>query len=371
MELFCIEYDSQEIRLTVSDRLTEACLLVNGAEIARQRDPGLGNRYPFELPGVGWVTLTFTLQPAEGLVHVALWQDQQLLQAYQQPLPLKLPQASSMAASEAPSVHPVEGLDSNHSAGTARGHLWAWLGVAFKLLKSIKVVQVALVGMSLSAWGILYSWEFALAIVGILVFHEYGHLRAMQKFGIPTKGIYLIPFVGGLAVGDSPKTHWQEVYVAMMGPFYGLLMVLLFGLGYMLTDNHFMGLVTSIGALVNLFNLLPVLPLDGGRVVKAMALSGQRKSGLITVGLLSVGGLIMAFKLGLGLLIFFLVLGLLDLIASWRQFEHDPMVVMNNYGVSFSLVWYLATSCALIAIILLMAGTGLPGTEIAARVLQD
>ncbi|WP_352260335.1 hypothetical protein, partial [Psychrobacter sp. TB55-MNA-CIBAN-0194] len=71
--------------------------------------------------------------------------------------------------------------------------------LGFKLLKSAKVVKVLFAGASVAAYSWLFSFEFALALIGCLVFHEYGHIRAMKHFGMKTKGIYLIPFVGGLA----------------------------------------------------------------------------------------------------------------------------------------------------------------------------
>ena len=139
-----------------------------------------------------------------------------------------------------------------------RARLGVMIGIAFKLFKSVKVLKVALVAMALSGWTIMLSFEFAVTLLAILMFHEYGHMWAMKRFGIPTKGIYIIPFVGGIAVGDRPKTHWQELYIAMMGPVFGLGMSVAFFIGFVLTGNHFVGLVASVSALINLVNLLPI-----------------------------------------------------------------------------------------------------------------
>ena len=101
-------------------------------------------------------------------------------------------------------------------------HLVVWLGLATKIFQSGKALKVVLAGVAVSGWTVLYSLPFALALTATLVFHEWGHLRAMRRFGIPTKGMYLIPFVGGIAVGEQAKTHWQDVYISMMGPVYVL-----------------------------------------------------------------------------------------------------------------------------------------------------
>ncbi|MEC8225811.1 MAG: site-2 protease family protein, partial [Pseudomonadota bacterium] len=80
------------------------------------------------------------------------------------------------------------------------------LALGFKLFKSAKVVKAALAGASVAGYAWLFSIEFALMLIACLVVHEYGHVRAMKYFGIKTKGIYLIPFVGGLAVSDDKIT---------------------------------------------------------------------------------------------------------------------------------------------------------------------
>ena len=176
-----------------------------------------------------------------------------------------------------------------------RARMGVMIGIALKLFKSVKVFKVALVAMALSGWTIMLSFEFAVTLLAILMFHEYGHIRAMKRFGIPTKGIYIIPFVGGVAVGESPKTHWQELYIAMMGPVFGLAMSVAFFIGFVITDNHFVGLVASVSALVNLVNLLPIYPLDGGRVVKALVYSGRSR--FIYVGLVVISGILIGYSL--------------------------------------------------------------------------
>ena len=56
--------------------------------------------------------------------------------------------------------------------------------------------MLALAAASVAVYSVMFTVEFALALVAVLMFHEYGHVRAMKKFGIPTKGFYLIPCMG-------------------------------------------------------------------------------------------------------------------------------------------------------------------------------
>ncbi len=265
----------------------------------------------------------------------------------------------------------IEAVALPQSKGANTGSVVAWGGLVFKLFKSVKVIQVVMLGLSAAAWSVLLSWQFAIALIGIMVFHEYGHLWAMKRSGLKTKGMYLIPFVGGIALGERAKTHWQDVFIALMGPSFGLLMTVVFYVLYLFTGNHFAGLVASIGALVNLFNLLPILPLDGGHAFQSLAQSGNRKLGFYLVLALSISGLGLALLLKLGLLAFFIILGFLDLMAARSQSRLDPRPTLDRYGILFSLTWYVLVFVALVAIILALAGTGLPGTELADAVLRS
>src|SRR5215471_2941130 len=185
-----------------------------------------------------------------------------------------------------------------------KGHMVVWLGLATKLLQSGKVLKVVLAGVAVSGWTVLYSLPFALALTATLVFHEWGHLRAMRRFGIPTKGMYLIPFVGGIAVGEQARTHWEDVYISMMGPVYGLAMTIACYLLYLATSSHLVGLVASVSALVNIFNLLPIHPLDGGRVVKALVFSGRNRWAFMALMAGAAAFLALSMTLGLALLTF-------------------------------------------------------------------
>jgi len=108
--------------------------------------------------------------------------------------------------------------------------------LALKLFKSVKLIKVVLAGASVAAYSWFFSFQFAAALIACLVFHEYGHIRAMKYFGMKTKGIYLIPFVGGLAVSDEKiNTRWQDVVISIMGPTFGLFMSVVCLLVYWLT----------------------------------------------------------------------------------------------------------------------------------------
>ena len=234
------------------------------------------------------------------------------------------------------------------------------LGIlAMKLLKSAKLVKVALAGASIAAYSWLFSFQFALALIACLVFHEYGHIRAMKYFGIKTKGIYLIPFMGGLALSDEKiNTRWQDVVISIMGPTFGLILSLAALVIYWLTGSLFFAGLATFNALLNLFNLLPVLPLDGGHILKSISFSMNSLLGLIACVLGAALGVYVSYHFGLALLGFLLLIGSLEIIFEWRGRHQSHLLPLDRYGQIFSTIWYLITVGALISVIWYFASHG-------------
>lgn len=244
--------------------------------------------------------------------------------------------------------------------------------LALKLLKSAKVIKAVLAGASIAAYSWFFSLPFALALIACLVIHEYGHIRAMKHFGLKTKGIYLIPFLGGLALSDERiNTRWQDVYIALMGPFFGLGLSLLCLVAYWITGSMFFAGLSAFNALLNLFNLLPILPLDGGHVLKSIAFSMHSIAGLILCGAAVVGGIWLSYTFGLALLGFLLIVGSIEIFFEWRGRKHSLLLPLDRYGQIFSAVWYLGTLCGLVAIIWYFSGLGDALLGLPLQVLQS
>jgi putative peptide zinc metalloprotease protein len=244
-------------------------------------------------------------------------------------------------------------------------------GIALKLFKSFKVIKLALVAASVAVYSVMFTVEFAFALVAVLMFHEYGHVRAMKKFGIPTKGFYLIPFLGGIALGDKSRTQWEALYIAMMGPVYGLIMTVIFYVIFLVTGSHFCGLVAATSALLNLVNLFPVYPLDGGQVVKALVFSRRNRIALMALLTVSALCLYAAWAFGLYFLCFFIVIGVVDIITNWSVPISADITPLKTYGIWFSLIWYLLVSLAFIVMIVMLVAAKVPGAEIATKILSS
>ncbi|WP_093136008.1 site-2 protease family protein [Salinibacillus kushneri] len=166
----------------------------------------------------------------------------------------------------------------------ANKSIWGWLTVVglFLLSKLKWVVGIFKIGkfatlgsmfVSLGGYAMVFGWKFALAIVYLIFVHEMGHLAAAKMKGIPTSPAIFLPFVGAI-IGIDPKNiknAKQEFFIAYGGPLAGLLSILPAGLLYLFTSDPYWGLVIELGALINLFNLFPVSPLDGGRIVTVLS----------------------------------------------------------------------------------------------------
>lgn len=232
-------------------------------------------------------------------------------------------------------------------------------GLGLKLLKSAKVIKVLFAAGSLAAYSWLFSIEFAIALILCLVFHEYGHIKAMKYFGLKTKGIYLIPFVGGLALSDDKiNTRWQDVVISIMGPFFGLILSLTCLLGYWLTDIEILAGLAVFNALLNLFNMLPVLPLDGGHILKSIAFSINSKIGLVACVLGALLGVYISYQFGLALLGFLLAIGSVEIFFEYKRRHLSELLPLNRYAQIVSSLWYVITLGGLSAIIWFVGQSG-------------
>lgn len=142
----------------------------------------------------------------------------------------------------------------------------------------------------------LFGLSAAAMLIVLILIHEVGHVVAMKWAGIAVKGIYFVPFFGGVAVGeDTYRSEAERGLVAIMGPAFSLLTTALFlGLALQGTDP-IMRELALMSAALNGFNLLPLMPLDGGHVTHALlsrfppyATKVFNVAGLIAGGLLAL-----------------------------------------------------------------------------------
>jgi Zn-dependent protease len=126
--------------------------------------------------------------------------------------------------------------------------------------------------VSIAAYALLWGWTFAVGFVLLLLLHELGHVIQLRREGVEASAPMFIPFLGAViaakSMGDDAAA---EARVGLAGPVLGTIATLL-PLGiWLATGSEFWQALAYIGFLINLFNLLPVLPLDGGRAMAALS----------------------------------------------------------------------------------------------------
>jgi len=115
------------------------------------------------------------------------------------------------------------------------------------------------------------GWWFGIGLVFLLFVHEMGHVIEAKRQGLPVSAPLFIPFLGAMiSLRQMPHDAWNEAKLAIGGPILGSLGALaIWGVGEAIDSNHLKALA-FLGFFINLFNLLPVIPLDGGRITAAL-----------------------------------------------------------------------------------------------------
>jgi len=159
----------------------------------------------------------------------------------------------------------------------ALGVLLAKLGAQAKwlllLLPKMKILTTAgtmLVSTAAYAW--LFGWSFGIGFVLLLLVHELGHAIQLRREGVRAGWPIFLPFLGAfIGMKEMPKDAGAEARVGLAGPVLGSIGCLVpLGLWALTGDDLFRALA-YIGFFLNLLNLVPILPLDGGRAMAAVS----------------------------------------------------------------------------------------------------
>jgi Zn-dependent protease len=179
--------------------------------------------------------------------------------------------------------------------------------------------------LSLVVYASIWGWRYAAGFVALLFAHEMGHYIAARQCGLKVGMPAFIPFLGAwIALEDQPHNVETEAYVAIAGPVVGTMAALAV---YLWARSENSGLLLAIsysGLFLNLFNLLPISPLDGGRVTAVLG----PKVWFLGVPIL----LALLLYRPSPMLIIVAILALPQLVKAWR---YDPRAPENvaYYGV--------------------------------------
>ena len=115
------------------------------------------------------------------------------------------------------------------------------------------------------------GWWFGIGLVFLLFVHEMGHVLEAKRQGLPVSAPLFIPFLGALiTLKQMPHNAWNEAKLAIAGPIVGSAGAAAVWIAGAAADSNHLKALAFLGFFLNLFNLLPVVPLDGGRIVGAL-----------------------------------------------------------------------------------------------------
>jgi Zn-dependent protease len=263
------------------------------------------------------------------------------------------------ASLPAPSLEEAAGAPASGRPGSRLARILAPLGAAGLVLWKLKFVLAAVLGKAklallgltklgtltsmLATFGVYWAawgWPLAAGLVLSIYVHEMGHVAKLAQLGIKVDAPMFVPGVGAFVrLRQRPVDAVEDARIGLAGPIWGLGAALAAAVAWRATGSGLALALCRLGAWINLFNLLPIGPLDGGRGFRALARSGRVIASLTLAGMYVVTHE--------GLLLLLLVVALLRLAG-----ESPPASDRRT------LAEYAGLVAALSALLLLPAGVG-------------
>ena len=201
--------------------------------------------------------------------------------------------SSTVTATATPVAPPLAGLGADHgyagapfeqrkqswirrklsAAGAAILALLAKLKAILLLLPKFKLLATAgTMIVSIIAYGSIWGFAFGAGFVLLILVHEMGHVIQLRREGIKASAPIFIPFLGAVigsrSLGDNALA---EARVGLAGPVLGSIGAAVCLVVWHATGDAMWGALAYTGFFLNLFNLIPMVPLDGGRAMAAMS----------------------------------------------------------------------------------------------------
>lgn len=231
--------------------------------------------------------------------------------------------------------------------------LWKFKAILLLILSKLKFLFVFLkLGKFAATFGSMflmiavethrYGLPIAIGFVLLILVHEMGHYLVAKKCGLNVSTPIFIPFLGAfISMKEMPKNVEVEVKVSFGGPILGSIGALACLGIYFITGSKPMLFLTYVGLMINLFNLIPINPLDGGRIVSGLSPK---------VWIFGIVFMVLAsFYFRSPLMILILILGIFQTISYWRNpdksyYELDARKRMIIGAAYFGLVILLGVS---------------------------
>jgi Zn-dependent protease len=207
-------------------------------------------------------------------------------------------------------------------------------GPFFFVLVKLKVFLLFAGSMALSIWleSKVFGWQLAVGIVLLIFIHECGHALAARLRGIPTGVMVFIPFMGAFVTTKKyGRDLVEDAFIGIMGPVVGSVAAALCAAYYFVGHERFWLVLGAWGIAINLFNLLPTPPLDGGWIAP-----------LFSPKLLAIGAVIGVFAGFYNPFIWLLlIMSLPRIISGWKAdprtqpYYQVPAAARWNFGMLY------------------------------------
>ncbi|MBM3261094.1 hypothetical protein FJY93_01610 [Candidatus Kaiserbacteria bacterium] len=227
---------------------------------------------------------------------------------------------------------------------------------ALKVLKFGKpLITVISMAISAVAYGIWLGPWFGIGLIVMIFIHEMGHVIALRLKGFETKGPVFIPFLGAAIFVPKFEDRETEAFVGYGGPLLGMGAALVaFGLWFATGQtSEILLLVSYLGVFINLFNLIPISPLDGGRISQVIG------SWFKWIGLIMLLAYTAYARQPALMIIWILVLDAFSGMPLWMRPSISGllgicMMVLMLMGYSYQPWWVDVIDCVLATIFTLM-----------------
>jgi Zn-dependent protease len=213
----------------------------------------------------------------------------------------------------------------------------------------INAVGLGVLAVGAAVW--LFGWQYGAALIITVVVHEFGHVAAFRICGHGDARFRLIPLLGGAAISNKlPASHETDLFISLMGPAICLApMVLCFALSDLVVDQawglaNFLYILGLVMGSLNLFNLLPFWPLDGGKVVRVLTYTYMPGATRAVSIAMSATAAALCVLSGSFILLIFVLMG-------WQGLMHSEQLIrlqrpMSKTRAGWAMAAYLATLLA-------------------------
>jgi Zn-dependent protease len=149
------------------------------------------------------------------------------------------------------------------------------LGKGKYVLGALKITKLASLGsmvLTIGTYSMFFGIPYAVGMVGLVTVHECGHAFVMLNRGIPFSPMIFMPFMGAMiSMNRRPRDAWEDALVAFGGPVLGSVGAGALAVGAHMSDSQLLFALADFGFMINLFNMLPLGSMDGGRIAGALS----------------------------------------------------------------------------------------------------